>query len=322
MMKLHGLFKHYFWLATLTMLVACDSSEIGFNGKLDKRASKQQLDAISQTKQSIDEYYFGFDLRSSPQEDARQYLPFLEYLKKSTGYTFKLRFTPKDGKVVDDLGRGIVQFAAIGAASYVQAARQYHVLPIVHGVNKLGKAEYRSMMVVRRDSTLRKLSELRGRRFAFGSITSTQGHLIPRIILAQQGISLPDLSKYEYTGSHQKCAEAVISGRFDVCGMQDTMAKSLAEKKLVRLLYKSAYFPSSGIAANKDVPDEILKKLKQALLDFQPNGRDASGLYSWDKTEMPNGFVSASDKDYAELRKWMNKLGFLHVKQGSTAGIK
>jgi len=320
MLKLCRFSKHPLWLFSIVFMTACDSGHKVTHATLDKRASPEQLSAMNQTTKAANDYYFGFDLRSSPQEDARQYLPFLEYLKKSTGYNFKLRFTPKDGKIVDDLGRGVVQFAAIGATSYVQAAIQYKVIPLVRGVNSQGKAEYRSMMIVRKNSPIHNLRDIRGKRFAFGSVTSTQGHLIPRIILSQQGIKLSDFSRYEYTGSHQKCADAVISGRFDVCGLQDTMAKNLANKQPVRILHASAYFPSSGIAANKDVAREVVDKVRQALLNFRPKGRDAKGLYHWDKTEMANGFVAATDNDYSALRKWLYKLGFIDSTQDLPKG--
>ncbi len=70
------------------------------------------------------------------------------------------------------------------------------------------------------------------------------------------------------------------------------------------LIYQ--YFDFS--TAEDGLAPDVIKKIRQALLDFQPKGRDASGLYHWDRTEMPNGFTSASDADYAEIRDWMVKL--------------
>ena len=251
---------------------------------------------------------FGFALRSSAVQDAKQYLPLLQYLEEATGYSFELYFTPKDGQVVDDLGTGVVQFAAIGADRYVQARARYGVVSLVRGLNAQGRAECRSVIAVAPDSPIQTIEDLRGKRFAFGSIVSTPGYLIPRITLLQHGLTLDDLAAYEYTGSHRDCAEAVVSGRFDACGMQDTMGEELAADGLVRIIHTSQWYPSSGIAANKDVPPEVLDRVRQALLDFDPLGRDAPGLYHWDKTEMPNGFTEAKDEGYAELGEWVVKL--------------
>ena len=267
---------------------------------------------------NMDILRFGFDLRASPQEDARQYLPFLRYLEDATGYRFDLRFTPKNVKIVDDLGQGVVQFAAIGAGSYIEARARYGVVPLARGLNIHGKAEYRSVIFTHPQSPVKKIQDLRGKRFAFGSITSTQGHVIPRIILAESGLTLDDLSAYEYAGSHRNCANVVVAGGFDAGGMQDIMGKNMEAAGLIRIIKTSNYYPSSGIVANKEVPAEKLAKVKQALLDFDPKLHSVD-LYHWERTEMASGFCEARDEDYEELRDWMRKFGLFRRGQEAAA---
>jgi len=298
------------------LFVSCSSKEDRLEIDLDDVVADSELYELSSHPSDPDVLHFGFDRRASPQEDARQYLPLLDYLQETTGYTFELVFTPKDGRIVDDLGTGEVQFAAIGAGSFLQARAKYGVVPLVRGLNAQGRAEYRSVIVVSPGSSIQSLPDLRGKRMAFGSATSTQGYLIPMIALIQNGLALDDLASYEYTGSHQNCASAVTTGHVDACGMQDTMGQELAAAGLLRIIYTSPYYPSSGIVANKDVPPEILDSVQQALLDFDPQGRDAPGLYHWDQTEMPNGFVKAAVEDYAELLQWAVELGYIDAENG------
>ena len=255
---------------------------------------------------------FGFDLRSSPQEDARQYLPFLKYLEQTTQYDFDLRFTPANSSIVDELGKNNIQFAAIGAGSFINAQEKYNAISLVRGINHQGKSEYQSIIVVHPDSKIRTVKDLKGKKFAFGGFNSTQGHLIPRIALLKQNIELTDFSVYKYTGSHLNCINSVISKTFDACGMQDTMAKLMASQGMVRILYVSPYYPSSGIAANSNVKPEILKKVKQALLKFDPQGKHKQDLYHWHKTEMPKGFINSNTQDYADLHQWSIKFKLLN----------
>lgn len=276
---------------------------------LDERTPTEQTSQHVELAVTRPAIKFGFDLRASPSEDARQYLPFLEYLERKTGLSFKLIFTSKNERLHELLGRGEVDIAAVGAVSFIRAQEAYGVVPLVRGLNAANKAEYRSAIVVATDSPISTLSQLRGKSFAFGSVDSTQGHIIPRIMLLSQGLGLNDLASHEYTGSHQSCANAVISGRLDACGMQDTMAESLARQGRLRILFTSEPFPSSGIAANERLAPEILKKIKKALIEFDPTGRDQEGLYHWRRTEMPNGFIITNQGDYADLRAWMIRLG-------------
>ena len=293
----------------LMALAGCDWRDVE-SIDLKERVDDAELARMA-PKNDGDVFRFGFELRASPLEDARQYLPFLKYAEKETGLRFKLRFTPAYSSIVDDLGKDVIQFAAVGSVSYIAAHEKYGVIPIARGLNTEGRAEYRSVIVVAPDSPIQKVEDLRGKSFAFGDTASTQGHLIPRIILTEHGISLDDLGGYEYTGSHSNCANAVASGRLDAGGMQDTMAQRMADSGIVRIIHTSKFYPSSGIAANKDVPPEVIEKVKQALLDFKPRGKDAEGLYNWDRTEMPNGFTEASNEDYAELREWSIRFGLI-----------
>ncbi len=253
--------------------------------------------------------FFGFAVRANPEEDARQLLSLLKYLESATGYKFELCFTQKNEQIVHDLGTGRVHFAAIGACLYLEAHERYGVWRLVHGLNADGLAQYQSVIFVAADSPIKEIDDLRGKRFAFGSFSSAPGHLIPRIILSEHGISLDDLSAYEYTGSHYNCVSSVVSGRFDAGGMQDVMARKLVGEGVIRIICESDFYPSSGIAVNKDVPPAVVAKVWQALIDFESRGCDSAGLYHWDRTEMPNGFAKARHEDYAGLLKWSRKFG-------------
>ncbi len=303
-------------------LTACDSSDNVEVKQVDshERLSDSELQKIkTQGQLRLNEqpphtYYFGFDLRSSPQEDVAQYLPFLNYLEAETGYQFKLHFTPKGSTAADELGQNHSQFAAMGAVSFLYAQTRYGAKLLVRGLNAQGKAEYQSVFVVKPDSAIQNIKEIKSRKLAFGSRDSTQGHLIPRIVLLKNGISLDQLKTYHYTGSHQNCAETVVSGKDDVCAMQEQLAQELVSRDLLKIIYRSDTYPSSGIVANQSVPEAVAERVKQALLRFEPQGKDAQGLYHWSKTEMPGGFTIGRSADYDSLRIWTTKLGFLKQK--------
>jgi len=128
----------------LFLLISCDSSndmEIQTVDRHDRISDKELLQLqlqLQQQQQQQHSYYFGFDLRSSPQEDVAQYLPFLQYLERVTGYSFKLHFTPKNSSTVDELGQNKTQFSAMGATSLLKAQSKYQVVSLVRGINNQG----------------------------------------------------------------------------------------------------------------------------------------------------------------------------------------
>ena len=289
------------------LLAGCDSGPERTKVDLMKKESNH-VSAWLKSGETGKEWIFGFDLRRSLAEDTRQYASFLKYLEDATGLAFKLRFTQKTGRIEDDLGRGIIHFAAFGAGAYIPAREKYSVIPLARGLNKFDKAEYQAVIVTAPGSPIQKIEDLKGKRFAFGNYTSTQGHVIPRIILAEHGLTLDDFLHFDYTGGHHNCAMEVIAGNFDAGGMQDTLGREMAEAGRLRIIYTSEYYPSSCLAANKNVPSEVMDKVRKALLELDPKGRHADILVNWDRTEMPNGFVAAKDEDYEKLRYWSTKL--------------
>lgn len=295
-------------LVLLTSLSAC-ATESSTPVNLARAATTEDLAKLK--PQGDGRLYVGFDRRLDPKEDVKMYVPLLDYLERTTPYLFQLRPTSKEGNVVEDLGRGTVQFAIVGTLSYLQAHGRYGAQALVRGLNIDGRDVYRAAIVTRPNSRIQSLADLRGKTFAFGASNSTQGHLIPRILLEQAGLRLGDLAAYEYTGSHAEVANALTAGRFDAGGMQDTLAQSLANRGLLRILALSSDYPSSGIVVAPGVDPAIVDAVRRALLAFDPTGKDAAGLYHWDQTEMPRGFTGTQDRDYTELQDWSERFGLL-----------
>lgn len=300
----------WIWVLTLAFLViGCDSPSnhpVEIVDSTDIVSNKELY--IKNQKKELDTYYFGFDSRNSPQEDAAQYTPLMKYLEKETGLKFKLHFTSKNSSTINDIGSGKTHFALMGAMGFLEAKMKFDAKIIVRGVNQNGESKYRSYFVTRTDEDI---SDIKGTRFAFGNISSTQGHLIPKIELKNQGIPLESFSAITYTNSHQKCAESIISGNYDVCAMQDQLAEKLFKEGHVKIIFKSSWYPSSGVVAGNSIEKNIVDKVTKALLKFDPIGKDKTGLFNWENTEMPLGFVNASSSDYDDLKNYAHELEML-----------
>ncbi len=299
-------------LIFLFLLEGCwDGQEIPLVD-LSVPASNDEIQAVtSKLTDQHEEWRFGFDLRNGPKEDALQYRPLLKYLERRTHQRFSLVFSNSAGQLISDLSRGRLHFAAIGAASYLIARHGAPILPLVRGVNAEGEAGYRAVLVVHPGSSLHRLQDLKGKRLAFGSVASTQGYWIPRIMLHRVGLTLQDLESFYFTGSHRACAEAVITHQADACSLQDTLAYKLVASGRLRQLAVSDLFPSSGIFAHGSVPAQVRQGVRQALIAFDPQGKDRAGLYHWEATEMAGGFIAATEADYEPFRFWVEQLGLI-----------
>ncbi|HET9496337.1 MAG TPA: PhnD/SsuA/transferrin family substrate-binding protein [Chloroflexia bacterium] len=260
---------------------------------------------------SADSLYIGFDRRLEPKEDVLQIASLAAWLEGQTGLSIGVSVTPRGSSVVDDLCAGRVDFAAVGTVSYLQSNDQCGARILLRGRNAEGQDTYKSAIIVRAGSPIHTVADLRGRAFAFGAPNSTQGHLIPRLMLEEAGVSIHDLSVYAFHDSHAATANAVTSGRYEAGALQDTLARELEARGLVRIVAYSGPYPSSGIVAGPQVPSDTARTLIDALLRFDPLGDDAESVHGWSRTEMPGGFVTARDGDYAGLREIARTIGLL-----------
>ena len=303
-----GAFVYAIFLIFIS-IPACQQKEEATRVNLDERTTD-----ISRFKKTIDlkdSLTFCFDLRLSPSEDVEIYGSLLDYLEKETGLDFILLFSIDYNETIENIGTGRAQFAIIGGLSYLKAEPDYGVKMLVKGLCENGKGSYRAAIITKKSSSLNELSLLKCESFAFGSTLSTQGHLIPRYMLEQEGVLLTDLSKYFYTGSHWNCAAAVINGEAAAGGIQDTLAFNLENEGSIKILALSDYYPRSGIAVNKDVPEQTAEKVKKALLRFEPLGKHKEEIINWSKTEMPGGFTEVFPQDYDVLRRLVVKYNLL-----------
>lgn len=257
--------------------------------------------------------YFGFDLRLGVREQLELYQPLMDYLSKETGYSFRILLSDSYRSNQENLGLGRVSFAAIGGLSFVKAHDEYGVQMLLRGLNADKIPSYRSVIFTSPDSNIHRIADVQGRRFAFGSESSTQGYLIPRRMLDVEGISLNDLKEYLYTGSHQATVDAVLSGRADAGAAQDTLVMALAREKKVMIVKTSEYYPSSGIAYNKNVTPEVLEMVKKALLKLEPQGRHKDILPDWERTEMAGGFIEATQSDFMPIYDMAVDYGLIEV---------
>jgi len=302
------LFIFLIFLLISFLLIGCKDGGIPKKVSLNKRTTATENYIRASDAGSL---RFGFDLRLGPREDVRIYLPFLRYLEQNTGNRFSLRFTEKYEDTVENLGKGITHFAALGPVNCILANKRYGTGCLVMGLNSDGKPEYRAVIFTRMDSPIKSLKDLKGKTFAFGDRYSTQGHIIPRKMLEDAGIRLDDLKGYVFTGSHANTARAVLNGEYDAGGIQDTLAKRLLAEGKIKILATSKPYPSSLICYNRNVDPVILKAVKAALLSFDPRDKHANMVIDWDKTEMPNGFTLYKESSMQEIKDLALRYGLL-----------
>ena len=245
---------------------------------------------------------FGLTPKYNPRIMYQLYQPFVDYLSENTPYQFEIKLSRTYQDTIDRLGRGVIAIASCGPVSYIKAREKYDVKAVLRALNKDGKPYYRGIIIVRQDSPIQNLSDLKGKSFAFGQVWSTAGHILPEHYLMKANIRLTDLKEFSFLRHHDSVANAVLKGQFDAGAVKDIIAYKY-QKGGLRFIFITDPIPTVPIVVRGNAPHEMVKSVKAALLIL--NLKDSihqKKMAQWDE-EFKYGFKEASDSDYDPIRK-------------------
>lgn len=223
-------------------------------------------------------------------------------LEKETGFTFKWVGSKTYQEVIRNIVSRQADIGYLGAFSYVAAQDEFGVRLLARTRGKEGADFYYSLMVVRKDSDIESLAELKGRSIAFTDPKSTSGFFLPVIGLKKAGVELADLREIHYVTRHANSLLAVYHRHVDAAAISSTAADKVdIDMEQLRPLWRSAPIYRGPWVTRQDMPDDIFRRLQEALFKIS-DGPDAARIFHNLGTK---GFVPAADSDYDNIREAM-----------------
>jgi phosphonate transport system substrate-binding protein len=229
-------------------------------------------------------YYLGVLPLRKPSEMLKRFENVEKHLQEETGLDIRLRLYPTTGPtggytdIVRDVANGEIDFAWLASVTAVQAHETGPVVPFACAQNK-GSPVYYGHLAVRVDAPYQSLEDLKGKKVAGTSASSTSGNLMPTAWLKNQGIDKFEyFGTYEYLGRHDNAAQAVISKQFDACFINEpTFNRFNSEEKQLRSLWRHPAVPEFPFTVNTEkVEPEVLAKVKAAVLNMHE--KDLEGV--------------------------------------------
>lgn len=223
-----------------------------------------------------------------------------EFISSVIGQKMFIRLGHDYDDAIADVGQGRALVSFQTPSTYIEAHEKYGVVPLVVPLAK-GEPFYKSAIVTRNDSGIEKVADLRGIRFAFGDAKSTGSKAMPESMLKSAGVELDALAEFDFLGSHDNVAKAVLNKNFEAGGLMASVAEKYQSEGL-KILEVSAPIPQFPLCASPKMSAQMRERLIDALVNLKDE--TILGALSGGVT----GFARIEDSDYDGVREMLRNL--------------
>jgi phosphonate transport system substrate-binding protein len=239
-----------------------------------------------------------------------QRIPLQNYLRQYMGRDVKLVTLSSYSATLDSLSSGSVDFASLGAVTYVRGRARMGLVPLVQRESDL---QYHSLIITNTSKPIYSLADLKGKQFAYGDINSTSGHVIPYLEMKRAGINPDTDFQFRYSGEHSATVKLVEMGMVDAGAVDEAIFNAMikdgrADRNRLRVIHTSKPFVDYVYVARRGMSDSEKEKFAAALLALK-EGKNDDVL----KLLRASKFVKATDAEYAAIREAAQELNLVET---------
>ncbi len=216
---------------------------------------------------------------------------------------------PNSDAMAEALRRGDVDLYVDSPLVAARVARDGNGIPFLRRW-KDGVGSYHSVILVRKDSGIESLQDLRGRRMGFQEPDSTSGFLLPAGLLRSEGIALRELMTrssspaadevgYVFTGDDNNTVGWLYKGWIDAAATDPSGFAELnaAFPGEYRVLARSIDVPRHAVIRRSGMDDGLVSRLHEILTGMHESEHGRNVLQRFNDTtrfdEFPGGAAAA-----------------------------
>ncbi|MFV9682272.1 putative selenate ABC transporter substrate-binding protein [Pseudomonas sp. NY15367] len=247
----------------------------------------------------------------APTELLRKFKPLGAYLEQELG--MKVEFVPVAdyAAVVEALAADRIDMAWLGGFTFVQAhLKTGNAVPLVQ---REQDAEFTSKFITS-DPAVKSLQDLKGKTFAFGSVSSTSGSLMPRYFMLQDGIKPEDFfSRVAYSGAHDATVAWVQAGKADGGVLNASVWQKLVDAKKVdtdkvKVFATTPTYYDYNWTVRGNLDPDLQAKIKSAFLALDPAKPEQKAILD---LQAASRFIETKPENYEGIEEAARAAGLL-----------
>ncbi|NKC29687.1 phosphate/phosphite/phosphonate ABC transporter substrate-binding protein [Falsiroseomonas selenitidurans] len=260
---------------------------------LGTSALAQTPAAAPDWRQQFRQITFGVASGENQQEGNLRWAPMAPYLQQCLGIErVTIRVSNDYSAMIEAMAQGDVHLAWYGPAQYaiLSDLTRGDVVPVAVDVSPQGDMGYRWVIIVRADSPIRTLEDLRGKSVGWATPTSTSGYVLPMQYFRERGWvdergQSSFFGRLVQTGSHDNGMVSVAQGRLDATtgwyyspqAGAHVRAAGAGTIKLedIRFIHESGLIPNAPFTTRRSYPEPMRAKMSECLVNMRYTAPEA-----------------------------------------------
>lgn len=247
----------------------------------------------------------------APTELLRKFKPLGEYLEQKLG--MKVEFVPVAdyAAVVESLASDRLDMAWLGGFTFVQTRlKTGNAVPLVQ---REQDAQFTSKFISA-DPAVKSVKDLKGKTFAFGSVSSTSGSLMPRYFMLQDGIKPEEFfSRVAYSGAHDATAAWVQAGKADggvlnASVWEKLVASGKVDTNKVKVIATTPTYFDYNWTVRGTLDPALQAKIKAAFLALDPAVPEQKAILD---LQAASRFIETKPENYEGIEEAARAAGLL-----------
>lgn len=201
----------------------------------------------------------------------------VDYLSARTGIPINLHQCKDYKEAITSLVSGTAQIGWLGPFAYKEAASQdAGIEAFAVGVPRGKKTpNYHSLFIVRQESEINLLVDVRHSSIALGDDYSASGFEVPKRELAEVGIPIETEANFKEivrVDNHDEAIRAMIEGRVDVApvssiNLEELVASGKVDPADFKIIHQSSDISGAPLVYTHGMAPDLIEQIKTLVLD-------------------------------------------------------
>ncbi|MDH5360402.1 MAG: phosphate/phosphite/phosphonate ABC transporter substrate-binding protein [Gammaproteobacteria bacterium] len=199
-----------------------------------------------------------------PSKIYKQWKPFADYLSAQSGRQVELVVPKGFKKIREAVENKSVDIFYVNSHIFYRLKSAGQALPVAQMINLDGTSTSKSVLFVRNDSGINKLSDLKGEKVAFVAPMGAGGYLAPRAEFYQHGIKTTSETNEEFTKNLSTSIHKVLIGDVKagtMCGLNFRLMSKRMETGDLKIISETDKYPENVFGARNDLDSKLRQQI-------------------------------------------------------------